>query len=463
MLRSTSVAHAPYTCTICGSSYDETAPFCPEDGAPLGSAAPAPKNPFLGLEISGSIRIEKLIGVGSMGQVYRAFQQPLGRAVAVKILHEELSANPTIAARFEREVQMAARLSHPHVIQVFATGQLAAVPPAAGALYLVMEYLEGISLRSALVAARGALPILRSLRIVLQLCEAVGEAHERGIVHCEVKPENVMLLRGTGDTDFVKVLDFGMAGLAFGDTSAVTKAGLIFGTARYLSPEGAAGKRVGPQADVYSIATIFFQMLAGRTPFEGSSSVDLLTRQRQEPPPPLTSLELARAAPPRLAAVIMANLAKRPEERETDARALGRALFVAARASGFTTDDLLPSSTMAVAEQMPPFSPTELARPMRFAGKIAGPPIPARPPFAGDPSASSGADERWRRGTVLAFLAGCALGGAGLALLGARALREESPALPPAPASDRAPLDDASVQGPAVPASAPGQAETPDR
>src|SRR5581483_4551401 len=137
--------------------------------------------------------------------------------------------------------QIASRLSHPNVVQAMLAGELPEGTPEAGTLYFVMEFLDGISLRSALAAAGGALPMPRALKIMLQLCEAVGEAHRAGVVHRDLKPENVMLLKRDGETDFVKVLDLGIARLPGGNMPAVTRAGAVFGTARYVSPEGALG------------------------------------------------------------------------------------------------------------------------------------------------------------------------------------------------------------------------------
>ena len=170
-------------------------------------------------------------------------------------------------ARFRREAQIAGALAHPHIVQILTSGELDAPPPAP--LFIVMELLDGISLRSALAAAGGSLPVLRALGIALQLCEAVGEAHAQGMVHRDLKPENVMLVRQGDRADFVKILDFGIARLPGANTPAVTQAGMIFGTARYISPEGASGLPVGPAADVYALATMLYQALAGATPFEG--------------------------------------------------------------------------------------------------------------------------------------------------------------------------------------------------
>jgi serine/threonine protein kinase len=328
-------------CGACGARYPGDALFCPLDGMPLQSAASAggrgdsEDDPYLGQEISGHIEIRQLVGIGAMGRVYRAFQKGIDRDVAVKILHRELSANAQLVSRFTREAKVASRLQHPNVVQVLLAGQL---PDRA--LYMVMEYLEGLSLQSALAAAGGSLPLSKALHIALQLCEASGEAHAVGIVHRDLKPENVMLVRRGTDPDFVKVLDFGIARINWGEQSVATAAGLIFGTARYISPEGAQGNAVGPASDVYSIATLLFQMLAGRTPFEGDQAVGLLVQQIHDAPPHLKSIPRAEYVPDPLAEVIMANLVKDPKRREQDARALGHAIIDAAKQSGLAQEDI---------------------------------------------------------------------------------------------------------------------------
>src|SRR5271154_2669348 len=320
-------------CPTCGERFTMEALFCPNDGAPLSIAQPGDvgpqaisPDPYLGRELSGHIEIRQLVGVGAMGRVYRAFQKGIDRDVAVKILHRELSANQTLVARFHREAKVASRLAHPNVVHVILTGQL-----PDGAMYIVMEYLDGLSLQSALAAAGGAMALPRALHVVLQICDAVGEAHAQGIVHRDLKPENVMLVHRGEDADFVKVLDFGIARLDWGDQSMATAAGLIFGTARYISPEGAQGEQVGPEGDVYAIATLVYQMLAGRTPFEGDQAVGLLVQQIHDAPPPLRSIQRSSYVPEGIASVLMANLSKEKGKRAPDARTLGRALMEAAK------------------------------------------------------------------------------------------------------------------------------------
>lgn len=380
------------SCPSCGQRYDADVLFCPQDGTPLtnlrGSTISNPEiDLYVGLELSGHIRIKHLIGIGSMGRVYRAFQAGIDRDVAVKIIHRELGGNTDLVARFHREAKIASRLSHPNVISVLMTGSIPQKgdPRVGGEMYLVMEYLDGMSLLSALAAAgtggaSTALPLSRALHIMIQVCEAVGEAHAGGIVHRDIKPENVMLIRRGDDPDFVKVLDFGIARLDWADRSLATQAGLIFGTAKYISPEGAEGKPVTPAADVYSIVTVLYQCLAGRTPFEGESPVQILMQHTQAPPPDLRSIPRASYVPEPIAAVIMRNLAKRPEERAADARALGKQLIAAVRESGLDPDEVFRGGTLAArrgAVKMPSKERTKsLDLSPELAARIGG--IPAR-------------------------------------------------------------------------------------
>ncbi|HSQ65365.1 MAG TPA: serine/threonine-protein kinase, partial [Polyangiaceae bacterium] len=360
--------------------------FCPNDGSPLslapagdGGMATVVPDPYLGRELSGHIEIRQLVGVGAMGRVYRAFQRGIDRDVAVKILHRELSANQQLVARFHREAKVASRLLHPNVVGVHLVGQL-----PDGSMYIVMEYLDGLSLQSALAAAGGAFDLPRALHVALQLCDATGEAHATGVVHRDLKPENVMLVRRGADPDFVKVLDFGIARLNWGEQSMATAAGLIFGTARYISPEGAQGEAVGPPGDVYATATLVYQMLAGRTPFEGEQAVALLVQQIHDSPPPLRSIVRASYVPEPIAEVVMRNLSKDPLAREPDGRALGRALMDAAKLAGLSAEDfvsrpLLQSVRPAV--QLPAMQRTSRMQLEPEAREALKSPVPATSPI----------------------------------------------------------------------------------
>ncbi len=332
-----SAARSKRTCPRCCNSFEEAAVFCPNDGTALEPRGDSPpdSDSYIGAVIHGDIEIKSVAGAGAMGRVYRAHQRGIDRDVAVKILHRELSGNLPLVQRFHREAKIASRLQHPHVVEVYLAGQL-----ADGALYIVMEYLDGMSLSAARRAAGDVLPIERALPIMLQICDAVGEGHARGIVHRDLKPENVMLIRRAETSDWVKVLDFGIAKVSLGEQSMETAAGLIFGTARYISPEGAQGATVGPPGDVYSISVMLYQLLAGRTPFDAEQPVGLLIKHIHDAPPPLRSWPAAANVPEPIARVIMDNLAKDPSRRAPSARALGNALAGAAKEANVSISDV---------------------------------------------------------------------------------------------------------------------------
>ena len=274
-----------------------------------------------------------MLGAGAMGKVYRGHQHGTGRDVAVKILHDELSGRSQLVQRFYREAKIAGRLRHPHVVEVYFTGDLPdASPPAS---YIVMEFLEGRNLQQELVACGGKVPLERAIGLVLQMCDAVGEGHRQGIVHRDLKPENVMLVRREGRSrDFVKVLDFGIARASLPNESMETAAGAVFGTARYISPEGAQGLTATPASDVYSLAVMLYQLLSGKTPFDAEGTVGLLLKHVHEPPPQLAGLPGCEGLPMEVCALVMACLDKSPEKRPADGRSFGAALVRAAREAG---------------------------------------------------------------------------------------------------------------------------------
>jgi serine/threonine-protein kinase len=366
-------------CTTCGRRFGDEALFCPRDGTALTNASSGgQRDPFLGREILGHIEIRSLIGSGAMGRVYRAHQRGIDRDVAVKILHRDLAQNPDLVVRFLREAKVASRLNHPNVVQVLLAGQL-----EDGTMYLVMEFLDGISLHSALLATGGQMPLLRAMHIGLQVCDAVGQAHEAGVVHRDVKPENIMLVKRGDDLDFVKVLDFGIARFASSDANrsgVETQAGLVFGTARYLSPEGARGEHVAPASDCYAIATVLYQALSGRTPFESDSSVSLLVAQIHDPAPPLRSQPRAGEVPIAIEAAIMRNLAKDPRQRDPDAHAFGRALLDAAVQAGLSQDDLLHRPAVARKRGTPSVLPASTPSVPSKVLAATGPVVPANLP-----------------------------------------------------------------------------------
>ena len=249
-----------------------------------------------------------------MGAVYRAEHVHMRKAVAVKVLHREMTAFPEVVARFEREAVAAGRIEHPHVVSASDFGQL-----DNGSFYLVLEFVEGRSLAK-LVDETGPLSPLRALRIARQIALALHAAHGVGIVHRDLKPENVMLVDREEDQDFVKVLDFGIAKIVVEEAAeqpALTKIGTVFGTPEYMSPEQARGELVDARADLYTVGVILFEMLAGVSPFKDDDLVVVLTRHLTAEPPPLP-VELD----PMIHDLVLLLLRKNREERVQSAQEL---------------------------------------------------------------------------------------------------------------------------------------------
>jgi hypothetical protein len=299
---------------------------------------------LLGTILAGRYRIEQLIGSGGMGAVYRAEHVHMRKAVAVKVLHREMTAFPEVVARFEREAVAAGRIEHPHVVSASDFGQL-----ADGSFYLALEFVEGRSL-SKLVAAEGALAPERALRITRQIAEALQAAHSVGIVHRDLKPENVMLVVKDSDPDYVKVLDFGIAKIKVEeahDQPALTQIGTVFGTPEYMSPEQARGEPADARADLYTVGVILYEMLSGESPFKDDDLVVLLTRHLTADPPPLPA-----GIDPMIQELVLLLLRKDPSERVQSAEEL------IARIDGILG---APSSSLGFAGT-PPSGPVSRAR-----------------------------------------------------------------------------------------------------
>jgi serine/threonine protein kinase len=304
---------------------------------------------LLGTILAGRYRIEELLGSGGMGAVYRAEHVHMRKAVAVKVLHREMTAFPEVVARFEREAVAAGRIAHPHVVSASDFGQL-----DDGSFYLALEFVEGHSL-SKLVDTEGALPPERALRIARQIAEALQAAHGVGIVHRDLKPDNVMLIVKDGDPDYVKVLDFGIAKIKVedaGDQPALTQIGTVFGTPEYMSPEQARGEAVDARADVYTVGVILYEMLSGVSPFKDEDLVVVLTRHLTADPPPLPA-ELD----PLINDLVLLLLQKSPAARVQTAQELIERIDVILGA---------PSSSVGFAGT-PPSGPVSRARPSAVA------------------------------------------------------------------------------------------------
>jgi len=281
----------------------------------------------------GQYTLEEKLGAGGMGTVYKARHAMLRRPTAVKLLDSDKMTD-TVVARFEREVQLTSTLTHPNTIAVFDYGRT-----PEGIFYYAMEYLEGINLDE-LVARFGVLPEARLLFILKQVCGSLAEAHASGMVHRDVKPANIFLTRRGGMSDFVKVLDFGLAKLHESSEAAhLTAANAVTGTPLYLSPEAVnEPDRLDARADVYALGAVAYYLLTGQPVFTGATVVEICMKHVRETPQPPSS-RLGRGVSPSLDALILRCLAKPRADRPGDAAALLRELEECKVAGTWTADD----------------------------------------------------------------------------------------------------------------------------
>jgi eukaryotic-like serine/threonine-protein kinase len=281
----------------------------------------------------GRYRLQAPIGRGGMNEVWLAWDATLRRSVALKILRNADDSDPHELARFEREARAASTLSSPHTIRIFDFGA-----SDDGVHYIAMEYLSGADL-AAVVKSRGPMPPGRVVHIGRQACESLAEAHERGIVHRDIKPHNLFLTRVGHEWDFVKLLDFGIAHLHEpGEVVTQTRTGTIKGTPTYMAPEVCAGGHAVAASDIYSLGATLYFLLAGVPPFAEGSLARLMFAHQYEPPAP-PSLRRGAALPGPLEEAVMRCLAKRPQERFASVVELAVALAAAAAASPWTADD----------------------------------------------------------------------------------------------------------------------------
>jgi len=265
--------------------------------------------------LAGRYVLREVLGVGGMATVWRANDQVLGREVAVKVLSPQYAADARFLARFEREARHVARLSHPSLVTIFDCGV------DDGAAFIVMELVSGRTVRQVL-DVQGPLPLAEAIRVAVAVCEALEVAHAAGLVHRDIKPANIVISGGD-----VKVLDFGIA-RAEGAAGGTGTLGVL-GTAAYLSPEQASGGRAGPQADLYSLGCVLFEMLTGTAPFSADSAVGLAYRHVHDDPGPLSARR--PEVPAQLDWITARLLAKDPSERPPTAAAARAGLLAALR------------------------------------------------------------------------------------------------------------------------------------
>ncbi len=324
---------------------------------------------LVGQVLGGRYRIDAVLGIGAMGAVFRAYHTGLAREVAVKLLHKDLMASPDMRARFAREAAAVSKLDHPNCVRITDFGS------DEDYQYLVMELLQGAPLSNAL---EGPIAPERAVEIADEILAGLEHAHGHGLVHRDIKPDNIFMVREGGGKTRAKVLDFGIVKLQEGqDGPQLTKMGMIFGTPHFMSPEQATGGEVDLRSDLYSVGIVLHLMLSGQLPFDSDEPIKVLRHQiRNEPPPLPTSVPLA------LRELVTKLLAKKPEDRHPTATAVRTALASVRQSfEPVAASTRAPARTVAV----PPSGPFSPAGPM--AGAVPG----AAGPGAAGPGAVPGA------------------------------------------------------------------------
>jgi eukaryotic-like serine/threonine-protein kinase len=361
-------------CPSCQQHFTGEARFCPFDG---GALVPAPgyradADPLIGTLIEGRYEVECVLGEGGMGTVYGARHRSLDKPFALKVMRPEIAQQDELADRFIQEARAAAAIGHPNIVQITDFGEL-----PSGAPYFVMERLEGLSL-SQLLRAGGPPPFARAVRILKQVATALGAAHAAGVIHRDLKPDNIHITNG----DLVKVLDFGVAKMA--GAGRLTRTGMVFGTPHYMSPEHASGESVDHRTDIYSLGIIMYEMFAGRVPFEADSYMGVLTKHLFMLPEPPSHVNAAVRELGALEDVTLKCLEKKPEMRYPSMAALMAEIESIARIGAGDRLEILRPRSRAVDRPPPVNLADELEPPAReeLVNFLRGPGVRAPWPLA---------------------------------------------------------------------------------
>lgn len=381
-------------CNACGRTYDRALSYCLNDGTPL-----VQDTSLIGMILDGRYRMDSLLGRGGMGVVYRATHIHIDTEFAVKVLHPDLVANQSAIERFRREAKAAGRIHHPNAIQVTDFGVT-----KEGIVYLVMELVDGQSLRELLIMER-TFEYHRAVAIMHQACAAVEAAHQSGVIHRDLKPDNIVVQR-VGNIEKVKVLDFGIAKLKEKTPSAdsgqsLTREGMVIGTPEYMSPEQCRARSLDARSDIYSLATILYEMLCGAPPFTAESPLEVVAKHLNGVTRPLR--QVCPVIPEPIERVVMRALEKDPAKRPSSATRFSYELMEAVKAvkSGYTTKledshtslELLEDATTIGEEQ----ARLGIDRPREVSNRIVATPSGAAAqavPDIGMPTPSSDVTER---------------------------------------------------------------------
>jgi serine/threonine protein kinase len=328
------------SCPICQASYPTHFAVCPQDGTPLVEAGTWTE----GTVIRGKYRILNKIGQGGMGSVYKALHVTFDELRAIKVISPELIHDELFLKRFQHEAVITRRLQHPNAVRVDDIDQAEDGRP-----FIVMEYIEGKSLRS-LIEDAGAMPAPRVCSIIKQVSSALDAAHRLGMIHRDIKPDNIVLIDTPGGEE-AKVLDFGIAKIKEGRRGAtggmtLTGTGVVIGTPQYMSPEQAMGKRgdeLDGRSDLYSLGIVMYQMLTGDLPFRAETTMEMLLAHLQKSPMDIHAVRPELQIPDPVAKIVMRLLEKKPEQRPADARTL-IAEIERAEAAGATSTAVPPAA-----------------------------------------------------------------------------------------------------------------------